>query len=203
MITACIIYNYNSYFQMSLSEDTTFRTLFRSLPTVLKRQKADLLYLLFEGQIIGTDPAMLNKSLDMCGLTEHRCTIHLIFKIPEDKYRYTHNDLLASHNALHYPVTAGGNVSNTPHQATVLLQDLIRQMYDVTVHLTEDQVNQYTQLVQPDGAACPICRGNMTEDILGLTTCGHRFHRECIMEWLTEFSVLCPMCNHDVREITN
>jgi hypothetical protein len=44
---------------------------------------------------------------------------------------------------------------------------------------------------------CPICREDMTSDIL-TTMCGHTFHEKCLMKWLWE-SVTCPECRHNLR----
>lgn len=43
---------------------------------------------------------------------------------------------------------------------------------------------------------CPICYGEMTSshpDSVGLTACGHMFHRECLAQWLP-IQASCPVC---------
>lgn len=252
MISTCVIYNYNSYFTMSLSPETRFKTLFRTLPGILKREPEDLLYMLCEGKIIGNNPGDLEKSLSMYGLTEHRCTIHLIFKIPDNAYRYTHNDLLASHNALNYPsgngagapapassayassaVTRRNAQSSQQAQSAQLPQpqlqlqlqaagslfewlasvgmidiDIntnIQDIYeDVIVKLDLsllDSVTSVSTSLHSSEAPCVICHDLMTEDDnnLFINVCQHTFHRDCIVNWLTEHSVLCPTCNQDAR----
>jgi hypothetical protein len=206
MITVCVIYNYNSFFQLSLSPDATFRSLFRTLPVLLKRQASDLLYLICDGKIVGQNPEELDRTLSTCGLTEHRCTVHLIFKIPENKYRYTHNDLLASHNAQHYPSAASDQDSQAQIR-TLLLQEVLRGvgvgvgMYDVDVHIDPSQLQDITTEIDAlNDDLCAMCQTAMTNNVLMIRSCRHKFHRECITEWLTSFSVLCPLCNQDVRE---
>jgi hypothetical protein len=39
---------------------------------------------------------------------------------------------------------------------------------------------------------CPICREDMTRDIL-ITRCKHTFHRRCLHGWLAQ-SAMCPVC---------
>jgi hypothetical protein len=233
MINTCVIYNYNSYFRMSLSPETRFKTLFRTLPGILKREPEDLLYLLCEGKIIGNNPGDLEKSLSMYGLTEHRCTIHLIFKIPANAYRYTHNDLLASHNALNFPSGNGGaSAAHAPSQrqapsqsqlqlqaagtlfdwlASVGMIDIdidvnnINNIYeDVVVKLDLsllDSVTSVSTSLHSSDAPCVICHDAMTDDDnnLFINVCQHTFHRDCIVNWLTQHSVLCPTCNQDAR----
>ncbi len=211
---------------MSLSPETRFRTLFRTLPGILKREPQDLLYLLCEGKIIGNNPGDLEKSLSMYGLTEYRCTIHLIFKIPNEAYRYTHNDLLASHNALNYPFgnsssSARASQQQTSHQTqnpnvqsqlqppeyldfltSVGIINVLQDIYeDVVVKLDLALLESVTSPSTTSSVStCVICHDEMTDDNnLFINVCRHTFHRDCIVNWLTQHSVLCPTCNRDVR----
>jgi len=47
-----------------------------------------------------------------------------------------------------------------------------------------------------DGRACGICLGDLDsqEDSMELP-CKHAFHRDCVAEWLTKHSALCPFCS--------
>ncbi len=50
---------------------------------------------------------------------------------------------------------------------------------------------------------CMICQDEMKKgDIIGITKCGHSFHKKCIKKWLTKECIhpKCPVCNKDVRE---
>jgi hypothetical protein len=179
---------------MTLSPDTTFRTLTRTLPILVKRHVVDLLYMICEGKIIGQIPEDLDKTLSMVGLVEQRCTIHMIFKIPDDTYRYTYNDLLANHHVRHYPS------SRTSFTTALMLQDVLQGLYDVTVHLEPHQVGQVTHPGLANEEQCSVCQDQLENDVLIINDCGHGFHRTCITDWLTTFSVLCPMCNYDVRD---
>ncbi|KAJ1533256.1 hypothetical protein HK096_005468, partial [Nowakowskiella sp. JEL0078] len=48
--------------------------------------------------------------------------------------------------------------------------------------------------------ACAVCIEDFVNgDVLRVLACSHVFHRECIDNWLTTRSVLCPLCRLDVR----
>jgi len=47
---------------------------------------------------------------------------------------------------------------------------------------------------------CPICQTDYQDSsVLRQLQCEHHFHRQCIDNWLTSFSVKCPLCRHDTR----
>ena len=47
---------------------------------------------------------------------------------------------------------------------------------------------------------CSICLEPMTEKVATLLPCGHRFHSECIKNWMTSRKKKCPNCK---RRVTN
>jgi hypothetical protein len=51
---------------------------------------------------------------------------------------------------------------------------------------------------------CPVCQDRMCtgENIRRLNACQHEFHAECVDNWYLNLSVLCPVCRHDLRDIT-
>ena len=40
------------------------------------------------------------------------------------------------------------------------------------------------------------------ENIRSLNACQHEFHTECVDNWYLHLSVLCPVCRHDLRDLT-
>lgn len=48
---------------------------------------------------------------------------------------------------------------------------------------------------------CPICFEPMTEDVRIALPCGHRFHKDCIIQSLTSTRGKCPMCRTAVTNI--
>jgi len=219
IIKACVIFNYNSYYRINLSDNLKVRSLFRTLPYIVCRKPRDVLYLICNGQIIGTDPEILDHSLNMLGLAEGRCTIHLIFKIPNEAYTYTHNDLLASYNAFNYPMPDITGVAVSSDEISLELSQqanrlLIEAMMNPgafdpsylepnTVVTSRERIAEVlVNITDPNiitGLTCVIC--SQTEDgtWVRLLTCGHKFHRECISDWLSTFSTKCPVCDADVR----
>lgn len=47
-------------------------------------------------------------------------------------------------------------------------------------------------------AACSICLDDMKEIEAVCLPCGHIFHTECAMKWLTKRSQCCPLCKRQV-----
>jgi hypothetical protein len=203
MISACVIFNYNSYYRLNLSDNLKLRSLYKTLPFLVCRKPADVLYIICNGQLIGTDPTILDNTMNMFGLAEGRCTIHIIFKIPDEAYTYTQADLLASYNAANYPVRMAvpleGLMPQDPEmslsqRAHLLMDALLEPMVVVA---SEQRITEILVDVESD-ATCVICNeagGSYSR----INTCGHLFHRECITDWLSTFSTRCPVCDSDVR----
>jgi hypothetical protein len=203
MIRACVIYNYNSYYRLILSDNLKLRSLYKTLPFLVHRKPNDVLYIICNGQIIGTDPTILDNTLNMFGLSEGRCTIHIIFKIPDDAYTYNQTDLLASYNAANYPVRmTGSSLERDPgmslsQRANLLMETLLEPMVIVA---SEQRISEILVDIDESEAAttCVICNES-GGSYVRINTCGHVFHRECISDWLTTFSTRCPVCDSDVR----
>ena len=48
-----------------------------------------------------------------------------------------------------------------------------------------------------------ICEFEEGEELRLLPACGHMFHTECILPWLTEKKNACPLCQKNVRVIND
>jgi hypothetical protein len=95
-----------------------------------------------------------------------------------------------------------------------LLTSLIGQMFEapslqnfldqpVTVHPTEEQINQHTittTATRNMDDNCAICQDPIEQGqrMRILNYCTHSFHVECIDTWFTTH-VTCPTCRHDIR----
>lgn len=77
----------------------------------------------------------------------------------------------------------------------------------VVVRPTQEQIDAASALrgatTEDENEACAVCQENYTEGqaIRTLNHCSHSFHRNCIDPWF-ERNVHCPVCRHDIREVT-
>jgi hypothetical protein len=95
-----------------------------------------------------------------------------------------------------------------------LLTNIIGQMFEapslhnfldqsVTVHPTEEQINQHTittTATRNMDDNCAICQDPIEQGqrMRILNYCTHSFHVECIDTWFATH-VTCPTCRHDIR----
>jgi len=76
---------------------------------------------------------------------------------------------------------------------------------DVEVAPTADQINSATTRRHVDEPMiCSVCQDTITteDDVRQINHCEHSFHVGCIDTWFVR-NVHCPVCRHDVREMTN
>ena len=66
----------------------------------------------------------------------------------------------------------------------------------------EKKDNAFVQAAFDSCVSCSICICEFEhgEEIRLLPECGHAFHTECILPWLTEKKNLCPLCQQKVNE---
>ena len=48
---------------------------------------------------------------------------------------------------------------------------------------------------------CPICFDPLTNDVRIALPCGHRFHKDCIVNWLSRSQGKCPNCKQRITNI--
>merc|ERR1719464_1710295 len=47
---------------------------------------------------------------------------------------------------------------------------------------------------------CSICLGAFeVGDTMRVMKCGHRFHKACVDQWLSNYKAVCPLCKIDLR----
>jgi len=70
----------------------------------------------------------------------------------------------------------------------------------VPVAPTQAQISSATETLNrpPADTQCAICQDNIAADATRIRSCGHIYHRSCILSWFT-MSVRCPVCRHDIR----
>ena len=105
------------------------------------------------------------------------------------------------------------NINNDYYQniGPRLMQQLLRALgRNEQNHnaLSEQQINQYTQLIsyteQLNESQCPITQENFEEgeEICQIIHCGHYFKKEAIYRWFNR-STNCPVCRHDLLSQDN
>jgi hypothetical protein len=92
----------------------------------------------------------------------------------------------------------GGGRQNSTKDVTLVLhnaQELATWIRAIQILFAN---SEHQPVQQGDGGSvgdeCTICLSEFDhEEVVGVLPCGHRFHIECITEWLT-CSVKCPLC---------
>lgn len=70
-------------------------------------------------------------------------------------------------------------------------------MEDVKVTLEEDDLQNIVEeeITEDLKTKCSICMMNFSKgNKLCKLKCGHSFHKDCIMQWLSEYNYRCPVC---------
>ena len=69
----------------------------------------------------------------------------------------------------------------------------------VPVVATAQQINDSVESLPSATGECAICQDAITTNAARIRHCGHAYHRNCLVTWLS-MSVRCPVCRHDIRE---
>ena len=65
--------------------------------------------------------------------------------------------------------------------------------------LNENEFDEKIKLIN-DEIECGICKDKFNLNGVELKICKHEFCKNCIKEWLTKYSVNCPICRKDTRD---
>jgi len=77
---------------------------------------------------------------------------------------------------------------------------------DVIVNLNRQQLGQIPiqryNSIRHIHDECTICVLPLSKNVyIRKLPCCHVFHKNCIDKWLLEYSVKCPLCKQDVRDL--
>ena len=86
-----------------------------------------------------------------------------------------------------------------------LSYEALSQLEDVKVPASEDKIAKLPRDVITSAAQaaregkCSVCRLEYEKgDTLMTLPCGHKFHEDCVTQWLQNYSKKCPYCKEDV-----
>ena len=84
---------------------------------------------------------------------------------------------------------------------------MIRELYnvnivnniqeDVKIVVKEDDFNKLEYVTDLNNVNCSICCDKIEEPAIKLK-CNHYYHKDCIKEWLCNYSNKCPNCKDEV-----
>lgn len=82
--------------------------------------------------------------------------------------------------------------ANTPPQVPAMRKKDIKAMG--TEKFTSESELKYGEI------ECSICIAPFeVGDVMRVMKCGHRFHKDCVDEWLSRYKAVCPLCKVDMR----
>lgn len=88
-------------------------------------------------------------------------------------------------------MTAVNNVNNTNNMEPVR----------VTISDNDEKKIKYFKSDKDLDFNCTVCMGKLCKnEELAELPCKHTFHKDCVMEWLKEYSYLCPVCREECGE---
>lgn len=215
-ITVC--YGNHNKYTIDVESNTPVGKLVYYLTRLLKKSHKDVLYMIINGHIVGTDALPLKRELADCTVNS-RCTAHLIFRDSEieypdaDLYRnQQYNNYITKQIQIQTQTQTSSDQSQSQSQSDLSsFQEALRSLgidlnlsalEDVHVTIPEDEYEQYITQVDPDmdiDDTC-LCGQDISRDDAVQLGCNHIFHNSCIRESLTTSSVRCPRCNYDVRD---
>lgn len=90
-------------------------------------------------------------------------------------------------------------VRTQQQQPSIVLNIPTNFLDAVPVVATAEQINQSVEALPNGTGDCAICQEGITTNAARIRNCGHVYHRNCLVTWLS-MSVRCPVCRHDIRE---
>jgi len=219
MITITVLFGNNNSYDIDLPDTLKLGHLIGIIPVLLRKKSKDILFIIFNGHIIGQGEYTLDRLLSDCGILNKHCNTHLVFKDPTPQY----SDAELTMTARNISWLSNSAVQESPSQSQNAnpasglrdiggMQEFLNAMgmidfdrlEDEIVTIPEDDYHQYvTNLAADEDSTCSICQEIIESDSPDdgvMLACSHPFHDTCIRTWLTDNSVYCPTCNHDVRE---
>ncbi|CAN8315050.1 unnamed protein product [Cochlearia groenlandica] len=147
--------------------------------------------LTFEGLYPGPPLPLPQIKFDLLNCDEFTSPNH-IFSI----VNYHLNDPTLSFYIAHVIALETLPIVDFPHKYLVSVDVVLIQ--DVFFLASHEQHTRNEE-EEDDETTCAICLDDLCEGTMKLPNCRHRFHMECIGEWLTD-SNTCPLCRKIVFE---
>lgn len=87
----------------------------------------------------------------------------------------------------------------------IQIQDLNRQddfskntiFYICIIKIVSAVIDHYFFNIKSIEDDCPICHDIIDQDSLMITSCSHKYHKNCLSKWLSH-KRNCPVCRHDL-----
>ncbi|CAN8315074.1 unnamed protein product [Cochlearia groenlandica] len=156
--------------------------------------------LTFEGLYPGPPLPLPQIKFDLLNRYEFTSPNHLFSIV-----NYHLNDPSLSFYIAHAIAYETSRIVYFPHKYLVSVDVvLIQDVFFLASH-EQQQQQQHTRNEEEedngedDETTCAICLDDLCEEMMKLPNCRHRFHMECIGEWLTD-SNTCPLCRKIVFE---
>ncbi len=116
----------------------------------------------------------------------------------QNKYNVIKQRLLTEMNFL----TMNNMLRNFLHNS-ININNIDNINENVRITLTEEEYNNLpisNHITTCETIQCSICQCEINEnEITKELPCNHRFHNNCIHQWLCNYSVYCPICRVDMR----
>lgn len=83
------------------------------------------------------------------------------------------------------------------------------QLEDVSVKCDKELLKKFktkriTNVLKKDIDTCSICLEKFKlRNVVVNFDCKHFFHKKCINTWCSKYSVLCPLCKKDIRDMNH
>ena len=62
-------------------------------------------------------------------------------------------------------------------------------------HLLITLIKEMTKRQADDHGSCSVClEAYKVEESVTTTPCGHKFHLDCLLQWIDEDKITCPLC---------
>lgn len=207
-VTVTVCYGNHNKYDIDLASTTPVGKLTYYLTRILNKSHKEVLYIIINGLIVGTEALPLKREIGDCTV-RNQCVAHIIFRNPT--VNYPDADLFRNQQYQNYVAKQSQAAAQQSTRLIDLgsldgLQNMFQAMgvdlsnlEDITVTIPESEYEQYiTQVDTDEDCMCTIC-GQSIDDGVQLG-CNHIFHNNCIRESLTTSSVRCPVCNYDVRD---
>lgn len=84
----------------------------------------------------------------------------------------------------------------------LLTENQVKELKEEEFH--KDETDETTDEEEANECTCAICLDVFEDkELVRVLPCGHRYHDDCLIPWLTTRQACCPLCKFDVLEYIN